>query len=79
MAQQKAERTDNEKNLVDRIVETDENFAADQETGGIIEQTIDSKAVAGFGQPGGESDISGGIVNLDETAGKKIDQNEYND
>ena len=59
--------------------ESDNDLTADHETGGIIEQTIDSKAVEGFGQPGGETDISGGIANLDETAGKKVEQNEYND
>lgn len=56
-----------------------DNLLEGHDTGGIIEQTVNSKAVEGFGQPGGESDISGGIANLDETAGKKVEQNRYND
>jgi hypothetical protein len=51
--------------------------AAKQDTG-IIEQTVNSKAVAGFGQPGGDSDISGGVANLDETTDATVKQNEYN-
>ena len=57
----------------------DKNLTANHNTGGVIEQTVDSKAVEGFGQPGGETDVSGGVANLDETAGKVVDQNEYND
>ena len=56
-----------------------DNLLADHDTGGVIEQTINSKAVAGFGQPGGESDFTGGIANLDKTAGRIVDENEYND
>lgn len=35
------------------------NQPADADAGGIIEQTVDSKAVAGFGRPGDDSDVSG--------------------
>lgn len=59
--------------------ESDGDLTASRATGGIIEQTIDSEAVEGFGRPGGDSDISGGIPNLDETAGRQVRQNEYND
>jgi hypothetical protein len=37
----------------------DEALESPHNTGGMIEQTISSKAVAKFGKPGGESDISG--------------------
>lgn len=55
-----------------------DNLLANHDTDGIIEQTINSKSVQGFGQPGGETDISGGIPNLDEIAGREVDENEYN-
>ena len=68
------------KNLASTVPgESDEALTGEPKDGGIIGQTINSKAVAGFGQPGDESDISGGIANLDETAGKKVDENEYNE
>jgi len=57
----------------------DEHLLGNHNTGGVVEQTINSKAVEGFGQPGGESDFTGGIANLDETAGKIVDENKYND
>jgi hypothetical protein len=38
-------------------------------TGGVIEQTVDSKAVAKFGRPGDESDISGLPAASSKTAG----------
>jgi hypothetical protein len=56
----------------------DGDLTAEHDTGGIIEQTIDSEAVEGLGKPGGDSDISGGIANLDETAGRQVNQNQYN-
>ena len=56
----------------------DEHVLGLHNTGGAFEQTINSKAVEGFGQPGGETDTTGGIANLDETAGKIVDENEYN-
>ncbi len=56
----------------------DDDLTAARDTGGIIEQTIDSEAVEEFGKPGGDSDISGGIPNLDETTKAKVEQNEYN-
>jgi hypothetical protein len=59
--------------------ESDGDLTAEHKMGGIIEQTVDSKAVEGFGKPGGDTDVSGGIANLEETAGEKVVQNEYND
>lgn len=56
----------------------DEHLETRHNTGGPIEQTISSKAVAGFGQPGGESDISGGIADLAETTDAPVEENEYN-
>lgn len=68
------------KNLASTVPkEADDNLQTGHDTGGIVEQTINSRAVAGFGQPGGESDISGGIANFDETAGNIVDENKYNE
>lgn len=44
----------------------DPHLRAPRETGGTIEQTVSSKAVAGFGKPGDESDLSPGEVDSDE-------------
>jgi hypothetical protein len=41
----------------------DKNVTAPHDTGGIIEQNVDSKAVAAFGWPGDESDVSGDAAN----------------
>lgn len=43
-----------------------------------IKQTINAEALAEIGSPGGESDLTGGIANLDETTRAKVKQNEYN-
>lgn len=84
------DRSDYEKKVVEDAIDAgkglestvpgsgDEHVLGLHNTGGAFEQTINSKAVEGFGQPGGESDISGGIPNLDETTGKIVDENEYN-
>ena len=56
----------------------DENLTAERDTGGIIKQTVNSRAVAGFGQPGDALDVSGGVANLDETTEAPVEQNEYN-
>ena len=56
----------------------DERLEARHDTGGPIEQTISSKAVAGFGQPGGESDISGGVADLAEMTDAPVEENKYN-
>lgn len=47
-------------------------------TGGIIGQTLDADALDEIGKPGGESDMTGGIANLDETTKAPVEQNEYN-
>jgi hypothetical protein len=39
------------------------NVTAPHDTGGVIEQNVDSKAIAAFGRPGDESDISGDAAN----------------
>lgn len=56
----------------------DEHLRAPHNTGGPIEQTISSRAVAGFGKPGGETDISGGLADLAETTDAPVEENEYN-
>ena len=56
----------------------DERLESRHYTGGPIGQTISSKAVAGFGQPGGESDISGGLADLAETTDAPVEENKYN-
>jgi hypothetical protein len=56
----------------------DEHLRGLHNTGGPIEQTISSKAIAGFGKPGGETDISGGIADLAETTDAPVEENEYN-
>jgi hypothetical protein len=50
------------------------------DTGGVLRQTVNPEAIKAdeSGAPGGDSDLSGGIANLDETAGKLVDENEYN-
>jgi hypothetical protein len=47
----------------------DEDLEAPHNTGGVIEQTVDSKAVAKFGRPGDESDISGRLAASSKIAG----------
>jgi hypothetical protein len=47
----------------------DEDLESTHNTGGVIEQTVDSKAVAKFGRPGDESDISGRPAVSSKTAG----------
>lgn len=42
---------------------SDEDIITTHDAGGVIEQTVDSKAVAPFGRPGDESDISGDMAN----------------
>lgn len=51
------------------------------DTGGILHQTIAPEAIEAdeAGAPGGGSDLSGGIANLDQTAGPIVDENEYNE
>lgn len=46
--------------------------------GGITGQTIDTEALKDIGNPGGESDLTGGIANLDATTRAPVEQNEYN-
>ena len=46
--------------------------------GGPIGQTVDAKALKEIGSPGGKSDLTGGIANLDETTRAEVEQNEYN-
>ena len=56
----------------------DERLGARHDTGGPVEQTTSSKAVARFGQPGGESDISGGVADLGEATEAPVEENKYN-
>jgi hypothetical protein len=51
-----------------------------EDTGGVLRQTVSPEAIKAdeTGAPGGDSDLSGGIANLDETAGKLVHENEYN-
>lgn len=54
---------------------TDDN---PESPGGVTGQTVNIDALEEIGKPGGESDISGGISNLDETTEAPVGENEYN-
>ena len=47
---------------------------------GMLHQTVSPAAIKAdeSGAAGGDSDISGGVAGLDQTAGRVVDQNEYN-
>lgn len=53
----------------------------DRNSEGALQQTVNPEAIKAdqTGAAGGDSDFSGGVANLDETAGKIVDENEYND
>lgn len=53
----------------------------DKNIGGELQQTVNPEAIEAdqTGAAGGDSDVSGGVANLDEIAGKIVGENEYND